>query len=255
MTEETTPKENTKPGYLKKIFEYILEHPAVAGTVIYFGVSVIGVIYTWALYREFQINIFDFAETNDFLLAAFKEPFAFAMGIVSVLGGVVCMLVYKYIELATDAYKRFIYRLFRLKPGKLNMPSKSSNPIKSAIRISCTTILLLVYLFIPAYFYAKKNADDIINNEKSIVNVLYKERRDEALTPVAQRLKASLIGSTDKFLFFYVHSDKQSIVIPIANITSIKFEPFLPSLSEQAFFNTVLEMMGVKDKKKGERRK
>lgn len=232
MTEEATPKENTKLGYLKKIFEYILEHPAVAGTVLYFGVSAIGVIYTWFLYREFHINIFDFAETNDFLLAAFKEPFAFVMGIVLVLGGLGCMLVQKYTDVATAAIKSFIYRLFRLKPRKLNMPS---NPIKGTIRISLTTIFMLFYLFIPAYGFAKINARAMIEDKKFIVNIVYRERRDEALTPVAQRLTASLIGSTDKFLFFYVHSDKRSIVIPIANITSITFEP----LPERIPYNTV----------------
>ena len=56
-------------------------------------VTFIGVIYSWRLYSLFGVNVFDFAEANDFLLAALKEPFAFLMSVIT-LGLVAAQIVW-----------------------------------------------------------------------------------------------------------------------------------------------------------------
>ncbi len=81
------------------------------------------------------------------------------------------------------------------------------------------SIFILFELF-PVYSLSLKNTRNFIEDKKSIVNVLYEEEGKE-LTPVVKEQKLSLIGSTEKFMFFYDHSDCSKIVIPRNKIISI----------------------------------
>jgi len=47
-----------------------------------------GVAYSWTLFRRFDINVFDYAETNDFLLAAFKDLTVFVMTMITTIGNI-----------------------------------------------------------------------------------------------------------------------------------------------------------------------
>lgn len=78
---EATPEKNTTP-LTSKIFKYFFEHPAFAVSSVYIFVSAIGFFSASSLYSQFEINVFDYAETNDFLMAAFKDPGAFILTIV-----------------------------------------------------------------------------------------------------------------------------------------------------------------------------
>jgi hypothetical protein len=146
------------------------------------------------LYAEFGINIFDFAEANDFLLAAFKEPVAFGMAILTVIGGV----------LAT----RVISRIQR---------SSSSNNVRA---VSLILVSFVVYTFAPAYFFARLNAREIRDDSLAHVRLRYlggvssSEFRNRELI---------LIGTTEKFSFFYDKATQNRLVIPIDKIGSILY--------------------------------
>ena len=51
------------------------EHPALLVSALYVGASTIGMFYSWAFLRHFGINVFNYAQISDFLLASLKEPF------------------------------------------------------------------------------------------------------------------------------------------------------------------------------------
>lgn len=57
-----------------KIARYLFDNLTSALTLLYIYVTAIGMIYSWVLYGRFEINIFDYSEVGDFLLAAFKIP-------------------------------------------------------------------------------------------------------------------------------------------------------------------------------------
>jgi len=82
------------------------------------------------------------------------------------------------------------------------------------------SIFIFFELF-PVYFLNLKNDRSLIEDKKSIVNVLY-EKEGKELTPVVKEQKLSLIGSTEKYMFFYDHSDCSKIVISKNKIISIK---------------------------------
>jgi hypothetical protein len=43
--------------YLRSVGNFFREHPAIAGTLLYLQVTTVGVVYSWQLFRRFDINI------------------------------------------------------------------------------------------------------------------------------------------------------------------------------------------------------
>jgi hypothetical protein len=68
--------------------DFFRTHPAMLGSVVYLVITSMGMVYAACLYRNLGINIVDFAELNDFLLAAFKDVVAFIMSIVTIILGI-----------------------------------------------------------------------------------------------------------------------------------------------------------------------
>ena len=85
-TSGTSPDQSS--DFLRAIGNFFRDHPAIAGSLLYLQVTTVGVVYSWSLFRQFRINIFDYAETNDFLLAAFKDPIVFGMSITTLVLGI-----------------------------------------------------------------------------------------------------------------------------------------------------------------------
>ena len=57
-------------------------HPGFIITFAYLFCSAIGLSYLNALFNRFGINVFDYAEANDFLVAAFKNLTVFSFNLV-----------------------------------------------------------------------------------------------------------------------------------------------------------------------------
>jgi len=200
--ERETPRpepENSQPDYIGEVIGFFRNYPLILGTLIYLQVSTIGVIYHWTLFREFGINIFDFAEANDFLLAAFKEPFAFGMTILTLLliGGEILIL-----------------RWYRGRPFRRGATARITGIL---------IVATLVYTFWPPYFWGKLNAERIRREKSSLVRVQLRRESGEAERSSRPPLRVSLIGTTEKFAFFVDHKAKRTIAIPIANIAMVEF--------------------------------
>jgi hypothetical protein len=69
MTEES--KQANNGGTVRSFFR---ENPTLLLSLMCVDLTGIGILYSLIFYRQFGINIFDFAEIGDFLLAAFKAP-------------------------------------------------------------------------------------------------------------------------------------------------------------------------------------
>ena len=65
-----------------------MQHATASGTLWYFLVSVIGVNYSWGFYQPFDIYVFDFFNTPDFLLSAFQNIAMLITGILLTLVGI-----------------------------------------------------------------------------------------------------------------------------------------------------------------------
>ncbi len=59
--------------------DLLKRHPGVLVSVGYVVISLIGMLFSQALFSEFGVNYFNYAEVSDFLLAALREPMTFAL--------------------------------------------------------------------------------------------------------------------------------------------------------------------------------
>src|SRR5215216_3918889 len=73
--------------------EFSRQNPTLAtllatlvASLLYLYVTGIGLFYSWFLYRRFGINIFDYSESSDFLLAALKNPGALILIAIQAVG-------------------------------------------------------------------------------------------------------------------------------------------------------------------------
>lgn len=57
-----------------KILEYLNNHPGVALALLAAGLNLIGICYSSFLLGRYGLNFFDFAEIEDFLISAFRNP-------------------------------------------------------------------------------------------------------------------------------------------------------------------------------------
>jgi hypothetical protein len=53
-------------------------------SALYVAASVVGMFYSWAYLRRFGINVFNYAQISDFLLASLKEPFTWVLVILAI---------------------------------------------------------------------------------------------------------------------------------------------------------------------------
>jgi hypothetical protein len=202
--ERTEPEGTQTDAVALMLSEFFRNHPAILGSLMYVLVTAIGIIYSGILYQRFGINIFDFAEMNDLLLAAFKDAFAFAMSLVTLVLGLGYVLYLRRMALrrAREGIDSSLF--FKLMPQLL-------------------PIVIIIYVFAPAYFFAVREANQLLADQEDPVSVTYRANASSAEPKIEKDVE--LIGTTDKVAFFYdADADrKPTLVIPHAQIVSIKF--------------------------------
>jgi hypothetical protein len=241
MAEEPT-KGNSR-GYLKVFF---LTNPTVVLSLLYLYVTGIGMLYSSVLYGRFGINVFDYSEIGDFLLAAFKNPVAFLSGgLLAAVGAV--LLYYRAFrvrrrlraeesqiqamikerdqaleesqELAKERYQRarqdFLERHQRVREMHLHRERLRTGTF--AIIIALTSVYSTVVL---PYYSAGRTASSIKAGETPSVDVRYRSFKGSAGQVTVPGLR--LIGATEKAAFFYDVDHKRTIAIPQAQLVSIE---------------------------------
>jgi hypothetical protein len=258
------PRDEQKDTHWGKVVEFFSNHPTLVLTLLYLYVTAVGLIYSAALYSKFGINIFDYTEIADFLLAAFKNPVAFlAAGILVAMG--VALAAYEAIKiriknrrelaLIRDFESRVDVRkdLDESHPDKSQeiptsldealrsqeIPTSLATSLDEARRaldeagrsaerrvemiFAVAFIIALTGIFTPLvlpYYSAGKTASSITNGEHPSVDVRYRSFSGSAGQVTEPNL--TLIGATQKAVFFYDVDEKHTIVIPQAQIVSIE---------------------------------
>jgi len=181
-----------------KIKGYLLDNPTLALTLLYLYVTAVGMLYAAVLYGRFGINIFDYSEIPDFLLAAFKNP------IVLLLTGFQVFLFYGYIVMLTFRKQRVHER-------------QEARERVWAIVVS--TLSGVAFLGVTCTF-ALVTASSFKNGNKSAVEVRYRSFSGSAGQVTVPGLE--FIGATQRAAFFYDVDDKRTIVIPQSQLVSIE---------------------------------
>lgn len=193
----------------EKSLEYFANHPAIVVTIFYVLITIIGLIYSWSFYNRFDLNIFDYAELNDFLLAAFKNENT----IILCIGFLIINMV--------DTYFFYYYK-----------KEKKPKGIVSLFGMFIVTIVL--YIPLAPFITSGVAADRIIKKEAFTLSVQY--RTGDKNNPIYTE-DLFLLGTTDKFALFLKSKDKEvkkledfyeegklrPVVIPISNLVRIDY--------------------------------
>ena len=184
---------NSPNSRLAAIFR---EHPALLVSALYVAASVVGMFYSWVYLRNFGINVFNYAQISDFLLASLKEPFTWGWVALAV---VLIML--------DNAYSRRV--------GGRN-PARwlrwYGSPRYRLVNNFAAMILVGIFIFT----YASGRADDTMNGKGKLVDVSFADdEADQTLT---------LLGTTGQFIFLYDVDIRRVQVHPLEAIHAISFQ-------------------------------
>ena len=182
----------TGNDWLGRVFR---EHPALLVSAMYVTASVIGMFYSWSYLRHFSINVFNYAQLSDFLLASLKEPFTWVL--------VVVAIVAVLLDNASSrrAERRNLSRWFRW----------YGSPRYRFFNNFAAVLMVLMFLFA----HASSQARDTKAGEAKLVDVTFADG-DAAQTSI-------LLGTTGQFIFLYDADAERVDIHPIESIHSISF--------------------------------
>lgn len=189
--------------------EILKQNPGFGFTVIYFGVSLIGLLFSWALFSRFDVNIFHFTEISDFLLAALREPMTFVMtaGAIIVAWGLLW-------------FARFEARFFESRPPKTRLVRGYAGFSGRVNRHPLTIAFVFVaysYLFIGLYGQWKADSIKRGEGQRIVVQLSEPPTQNRSKTVV----EGILLGSTNRFLFLYNPDTGITSAMPAENIVQV----------------------------------
>ena len=171
------------------------QHPALLISALYVVASTIGMLFSWDYLRRFGINVFDYAQIGDFLLASLKEPMTWAL--VAVAGALVFV---------DNAFSLFWQRKER--SGWTRWYGSSRYRV-----LNYVVAFLMVVIFIDGY--AKYKARQTFAGSGQLI--------EYQLVESNTRRSASLLGTTAQFIFLFDARTRKVYVLPHESIKSISF--------------------------------
>ena len=171
-------------------------NPALIVSAFYIAASVVGMFFSWAFLRQFDINVFNYAQITDFLMASLKEPFTWVIVFLSVL------------LVGSD---NMMSSRFGSKPRGRWIAWYGTPGYRT---YNDFVAVFMVFTFL--YVYALERAEHIREGGGKVVDVLFADS--------GAATSATLLGTTGQFVFLYDGTTERVDVHPIENIHSISFE-------------------------------
>jgi hypothetical protein len=180
-------------GNLYTVFR---RHPALLVSAFYVAASFIGMFYSWAYLRRFGINVFNYAQLSDFLLASLKEPFIWTLVVFATV----------LIHLDNASSRRFERR------GPSKWFGWYGSPRYRMANNVGAFFLILVFL----YTFATLQVRETRGGNAKQVDVIFAD--GDAMQTSA------LLGTTGQFIFLYDADAERVNIHPIESIHSISFQ-------------------------------
>jgi Ca2+/Na+ antiporter len=183
--EETGAQQNEESDdswWGSKVKEFFRDNPTLVLSLLYLYVTAMGLPYSAALYARFGINILDYSEISDFLLAAFKYPLVFLWT------GLTGFLLFAYLGYEAAALKTQARRNKRLYEDSVRSNHQGDErltPQQQHLRFTglrldilvkaiAFAIFLVLSSLVVTYVSATSSASSIQDGETAAVDVRYK---------------------------------------------------------------------------------
>lgn len=191
------------PSRATWLAELAREHPTLIFTGAYIALTLVGMIYSAWLFLYFRINIIQYSQTSDFLLAAIRTPFVI---ILAVLPALIVLLGGKVTSWARRKYPRYDAR-YRRYEGKWWGTPRMRGPL--------WTVFAIVYAILFTQLYASRVAASIKGGNGRKVRVEFVS----AAQPAAEI--PTLIGTTQGFVFLFYPTANETRIVPFNAVASI----------------------------------
>ena len=181
---------------IETIKKILRDHPALVVSGFYVAASAIGMFYSWAFLREFGINVFNYAQISDFLVASLKEPFTWGLVLIA--------LVLAWLD------DRSSLRYAR-RENRSKWLAWYGSPRYRFLNNFAVIALVAFYI----YVFAWDQARDVRDGDGKVVDVMFADS--------GAATTALLLGTTGQFVFLYDDRTERVDIHPIENIHSISF--------------------------------
>ncbi len=182
-----------KEGFIKDTYEVFMKEIQSIITISYFVAVGIGMLFNYQKYSEFGINIFDYADVFDFLIAPFSDFYIFLFSVVSILFS---LLIIKIDIFISKKYPRIYSRI------SLGWDKKSWYDI---FRYASFGFIIVLYLYVSADIYGTIVKKQI--TQQSTTEIKYADN---------EIIRGIVIGKTKEILFLL--KDGKVKAIPITSL-------------------------------------
>jgi hypothetical protein len=179
-----------KEGMIKDTYEDVLKEIQTVITISYIIAVGIGMLFNFQKYSEFGINIFDYADVFDFLIAPFSDFNILLFTIIS--------LTLTYLLIKVDLLWK---RKFPKSYSKQSFGWDKKTWYNSFRYISFT-ILFIFYLYISANYYGNISKKQILN--QSSIKIRFSDNEFK---------KGKMIGKTKDVIFIMTGEKVEAIPI------------------------------------------
>lgn len=177
-------------GIIKDKYELIIKEVQTIVTVCYLIAIGIGMLFNYQKFSEFGINIFEYADVFDFLIAPFSD-FKILLFILISFGA-------SYFFFSLDKTIKSKYPKFY---SKTNF-KWDNKPWYNSYRYVAFSFLLIFYLFLAADLYGKIFARNI--DEQATISIRFADN---------ELKKGKMIGKTNDILFLLNNQKVEAIPI------------------------------------------
>lgn len=181
-----------KEGLIKDSYELIIKELQSVVTIFYLFLVGMGMLFKHQKFSEFGINIFQYADIFDFLIAPFQDSIIVLFTLAS--------LTFIYILFKLDSiWEKKCPRIYSIFSFGLNKKSWHRT-----YKLFTFIIALVAYLYFAADFYGRLVYSSI--NEKEKYKIHYTDDKT---------ISGNLIGKSNNILFLWV--DKKVKILPITD--------------------------------------
>ena len=182
-----------KEGLIKDTYELIIKEIQIVLTTCYILVVGIGMLFNYQKYSEFEINIFDYSDVFDFLIAPFSDFYILLFATASIL---FVTLIIKLDNLWKNKWPKSY--------SKANF-GRDKKPWFKTYRIVMFIITFIIYFHLSADYYGIYTKNRIINQNDISIRLADNEIKS-----------GKLIGKTKDVIFLL--NDKNVYAIPISSL-------------------------------------
>lgn len=179
-----------KEGRIRETYGFVLKDLQSFITISYLIIVGIGMLFKFKKYTEFGINIFDYSDVFDFLIAPFSD---IKIVLFSTLTIVFVFLLFKFDAIWKRKFPKFYSKMI------FGWDKKSWFNMYRYVSI---TVMFILYLNFSATYYGKVTAKQI--KKQSPITLKYADN---------QTIKGVWIGKTKDMVFLL--QNKKVVAIPI----------------------------------------